>query len=303
MTAIAICGLAALSALLASGCGGTANAESDPQALLEETFSGEGGVDSGVLDLALSASSKRPGGGSLTAALAGPFETRGPEQPPLTDLQVSLKALGGGEDIDIDGGLTITEDAAFVSFGGQSYAVDDATFATFAEEFANSSADREQGAGGGTLLEQFGIEPSEWLTDVSNEGIEEIGGVETVHISGSPDVARIIADVVALDPTGDALGTLGAEQLADSVGAASIDLYTGADDKILRRLDLAIAFTDTAASGGELDLTLSIGLADVNQEQTIEAPPDPRPLGELIPGGLGLLDPSNPGSPLPIPGG
>lgn len=300
MTAIAIC---ALAALLAWGCGGTANAESDPQALLEETFSGEGGVDSGVLDLALSASSDRPSGGSLTAALEGPFETRGPEQPPLTDVEVSLKALGGGEDIDIDGGLTITEDAAFVSFGGQSYAVDDATFATFAEEFANSSADREQGAAGGTLLEQFGIEPSEWLTDVSNEGIEEIGGVETVHISGSPDVARIIADVVALDPTGDALGTLGAEQLADSVGAASIDLYTGADDKILRRLDLAIAFTDAAASGGELDLTLSIGIADVNQEQTIEAPPDPRPLGELIPGGLGLLDPSNPGSPLPIPGG
>lgn len=300
MTAIAIC---ALAALLAWGCGGTANAESDPQALLEETFGVEGGVDSGVLDLALSASSDRPGGGSLTAALEGPFETRGPEQPPLTDVEVSLKALGGGEDIDIDGGLTITEDAAFVSFGGQSYAVDDATFQTFAEEFANSAADRNQGAAGGTLLEEFGIEPSEWLTDVSNKGIEQIGGVETVHISGSPDVARIIADVVALDPTGDALGTLGAEQLADSVGAASIDLYTGADDKILRRLDLAIAFTDTAASGGELDLTLSIGIADVNQEQTIEAPPNPRPLGELIPGGLGLLDPSNPGSPLPIPGG
>jgi hypothetical protein len=300
VTAIAICGLAAL---VAWGCGGTANAESDPEALLEETFSGEGGVDSGVLDLALSASSKRPGGGSLAATLEGPFETRGPEQPPLTDVGVSLKAQGGGEDIDIDAGLTITEDGAFVGFGGQSYAVDDATFASFAEEFASASADRERRAGGGTLLERFGLEPSEWLTDVSNEGIEEIGGVETVHISGSPDVARIIADVVALDPTGTALGALGAQELADSVGAASIDLYTGAEDKVLRRLDLAIAFTDTAASGGELDLALSFGIADVNQEQTIEAPPDPKPLGELIPGGLGPLDPSGPGSPLPIPGG
>jgi len=299
VTAIAIGGLAAL---LAWGCGGSATAESDPQSLLEETFSGEG-VDSGVLDLALSASSTRPGGGSLTATLEGPFETREPEQLPLTDVEVSLKALGGGEDIDIDAGLTITEDAAFVSFGGQAYAVDDATFATFSEEFASSSADREQGADGGTLLERFGIEPSEWLTDVTNEGIEEIGGVETVHISGSPDVARIVADAVALDPAGNALGAIGADQLADSVGAASIDLYTGADDKILRRLDLAIAFIETAASGGELDLKLSIGIANVNQQQTIEAPADPKPLDELIPGGLDLLDPSTPGSPLPIPGG
>jgi hypothetical protein len=288
---------------LAWGCGGTANAETDPEALIEETFSGEGGIDSGVLDLALSASSTRPGGGSLAAALAGPFETRGPEELPLTDIEVSLQAQGGGEDIDIDAGLTITEDAAFVSFGGQPYAVDDATFAIFSEQFANSSAEGEQGADGGALLEQLGVEPSGWLTDVSNEGVEEIGGVETVHISGSPDVARIIADVVALDPTGNALDAVGARQLADSVGAASIDLYTGAEDKILRRLDLEIAVMDTAASGGELELKLRIGIGDVNQEQTIEAPPDPRPLEELIPGGLNLLDPSALGSPLPIPGG
>jgi hypothetical protein len=124
---------------------------------------------------------------------------------------------------------------------------------------------------------------------VTNEGSEDVDGTETIHISGTPDVAKILEDAQRLDPTGRAAGAGDANQLADAVESASVDVYTGADDKILRKLDLSISLADPGGSGQTVSLDLSIGLSDVNEEQTIEAPADAKPLDDLIPGGLGAL--------------
>lgn len=275
---------------LLAGCGGdTADESTDPQELLTETFSGEGEVESGVLEISIDAGAGGgEAGGSLTGSISGPFQSRAEEEVPLIDMSATLEVTGaGGGAQGFDGAVTVTEDAAYITTGGQAYQVDDATFQALGEAYAQSAAQQEEGAEeGAALFGQLGIDPSSWLTDVTNEGMEEIDGAETVHISGTPDVAKILEDAQRVDPTGAAGGT---GRLAESVESASIDIYTGAEDKILRRMDLSLSLADPGGSGDTLALDLSIGLSAVNEEQTIEAPADAQPLEELVPGGLGGL--------------
>jgi len=283
--------LSAAFALLVAGCGGGSDADSDPQELLDATFGGGGEeVSSGVLDLSVEASAEGEDGGSLSGSLQGPFESRADDEPPLVDLDAALEVDGAGERTDFEGGLTITEDTGYVTVDGQAYEVDAPTFATFTEVFAQSAAaQQEQGEDGSALFEQLGIDPAGWLTDVTNEGTEEVGGAETVHISGTADVAQIVADAEAIDPTGNALGAAGSGQLADAVQAATVDVYTGVDDNILRRLDLTLEIADPGSAGETLDLAFSVGISEVNESQSFEAPADAKSLDDLVPGGIGAI--------------
>lgn len=285
MILIALAG--AFFGLLLAGCGDS-DADSDPQEVLEATFSGEGQeVESGVLEIALEASASGKRGGSLNGSLQGPFQARGETEPPLVDMSATLQGKGGKQNPNFKGGLTITEEAAFVTVDGQPYEVDPATYELFSEQFAQSAATQdEEGAEGAAVFERLGIDPSSWLTDVSNGGTEEIEGTETIHITGTPDVSRIVEDAQALDPTGDALGAAGSGQLAESVQSATIDIYTGADDNILRRLELGLEIADPGKSGENLTLGLTIGVSGVNEEQSFEAPADAKPLQDLV-GGIG----------------
>ncbi len=155
--------------------------------------------------------------------------------------------------------------------------------ASFAQSAQAQSSSTNQSS---AIFDQLGIDPSTWLTDVKNEGTADINGVTTVHISGTPDIAQIFSDAQRLDPTGQA-GSIGnADQIAKTVKSASIDVYTGADDKILRQLTVQIELQDPSSSQ-TVNLKLEVALSDVNQDQTIEAPANPKPLDQLIPGGLG----------------
>jgi hypothetical protein len=113
---------------LLAGCGGDDGSDADPQELLSETFSGEGQVTSGVLDLSVDASADGEGGGSLTASLSGPFDSRSPDELPLIDLDASADLEAGPDSQSIEGGIVVTEDSAFLTTGGQAYEVDQATY-------------------------------------------------------------------------------------------------------------------------------------------------------------------------------
>jgi hypothetical protein len=283
---------AALFAALAllAGCGGGADDSTDPQELLTETFSGDGQVESGVLDISVDAAAEGDGGGSLTASLSGPFESTDPEKLPLIDVDASVDLEAGPDSQSIEGGVTVVEDGAYVTTGGQAYQVDQATYDSLVQAFAQSAQQQDSSTEqGSAIFDQLGIDPSTWITDVTNEGTEDVDGTETIHISGTPDVSRILEDAQRLDPTGSAAGAGSASQLADSVQSSSVDVYTGADDKILRKLDLAIELADPGGSGQTVTFSLSIGISAVNEDQTIEAPADAKPLDDLIPGGLGAL--------------
>ena len=283
--------LASLLALLAvAGCGGSSSADSssDPQELLNETFNGDSSVDSGVLTVSFDASAQ--GGaqqGSVVGTVKGPFQSNGADKLPSLDLTAGLQLDSGGKQQSIDGSLTLTSDGLYLTTNGQPYQLDDATFQQLEASFAQSAqAQSSSSSQSSAIFDQLGIDPSTWLTDVKNEGTEDVGGTQTVHISGTPDIAQIFSDAQKLDPTGQA-GSIGnADQIAKTVKSASIDVYTGADDKILRQLTVQIELQDPSTSQ-TVNLKLQIVLSDVNQDQTIEAPANPKPLEQLIPGGLG----------------
>ncbi len=293
-------GAVALAALLPAACGGGGDA--DPQTVLEETFSSGNSVDSGLLELSIDAEASGAGGGALQAALNGPFQSRADDQLPLIDFEVSLM-VSADQSIDFEGGLLVTEEAAFVTVDGQDYALDDQTFATFSDLFAQSAQGQaQQGEEGSALFDTLGINPETWLNDVSNDGTEEIDGVETIHISGEADVAQIAADAQRVDPTGDA-GAANSSELTQSVNSARIDVFTGAEDKILRRLVLDLDLDDPGNSGESLKLSLAIGFSDVGQPQSFEAPGDAKPLDDLVPGGIGAIGGLGGGGALPGAGG
>lgn len=291
---LAVLLLLTLLAFVVAGCGGddAASADSDPQELLSETFDSEGAVDSGVLDISVTAVAEGEGGGNLTGSLSGPFQSTAEDAPPLIDMTAALKVDGGGDNIDFSGGLTITEDGAYVTSDGTAYQVDDPTFELFKQAFSQSAGAAESsGQEGGAIFGQLGIDPSTWITDLSNEGTEEVGGAETVHLSGTADIAKLLEDSQAISQaTGQATGVDAGQldQLAGAVETSQVDIYTGVDDRILRRLDLNLVLSDPSEEG-PLELELSIGISGVNEEQTIEAPADPQPIEELVPGGLGAI--------------
>jgi hypothetical protein len=284
------CGLAAA---LIAGCGSGNDSDADPQELLEQTFSADAEITSGVLDLSLDADAEGEDGGTVSGTLSGPFQSTGADQLPEFDFDLSLNADAANQGLDFEGGLTITKDGAFVAADGTDYEVDEATFMGFQDLYAQSAKSQEaESEEGAALFSQLGIDPATWLTDVSNEGTEEVGGAETVHISGSADIGRIVEDTqgLAANAPGGAgeLGSGQIKQLEEGVKSATVDVYTGEDDQILRRLDLALELEDPG-SNDALSLSLSIGFSDVNESQEINAPEDARPLDELIPGGVGGL--------------
>jgi hypothetical protein len=76
-------------------------------------------------------------------------------------------------------------------------------------------------------------------------------------------------------------------QIEESVKTAQFDLWTGKDDKIMRRLEIEFSFDlpeelraqAQGVSGGTVDIKVEI--ADLNEDQEIKVPEKSRPLSEL----------------------
>jgi hypothetical protein len=288
LAAVALLGTGVL-----AGCGGDDGGDEDPQAVLDETFSNDESINSGVLDLSLDISAEGEEGGSFDASLSGPFQGEEAEQGefPQFDLTASLTGEGGGQSIDFDGGLIATSDQAFVSYQDTDYEVPQAFFDQI-KSLSEQAAAQSQTNGGqdtGAILEQLGIDPSTWLTNVENEGDEEVEGTDTTHIHGDANVAAVLEDFQsAAERTG--AGTteqIDPDEIAeveDAIDEASIDVYSGVDDRILRRLDFNLGITppeDDASGVDSADVGFSLTFSDVNQDQTIEAPSDAQPFSQL----------------------
>jgi hypothetical protein len=266
-------------------CGGDDGGDEDPQQLLSETFSTP--IQSGTFDLDFRIEAS--GGeeeGDFEAKLGGPFQGRG-EAFPEFDLDVSVKAESGSQSISGTGGVTSTSDKAFINFQGTDYAVDQEIFDQYVSTFTSLQDRGDTGEQG--LLETLGINPSAWLTDLENDGTEEIQGAEAIHISGKADIPKFIEDLQALAKSaGSAAGEVKPEeldQLDETIESADFDVFTGADDKILRRLEGSLELVPSEdAPGGfdSLSVDFQLNLGAVNEPQTIETPSASQPFSALL---------------------
>jgi hypothetical protein len=290
---IRLLSLAAVSILgagLVAGCGGDDGGDEDPQQVIDETFSNDQEVNSGVIDLSLSGSAEGEDAGNIDASLSGPFqgdENKQGEFPEL-DLTASVSGEGGGQSIDFEGGLTATADQAFVSYQDTTYEVPTAFYDQIkqAAEQAQSQAGADQDQDAGAIFDQLGVDPSSWLSDPENEGDEDVEGTETIHIHADANVPQIVEDIGSISEQtgGEQIDEDELAEVEDAIDEASIDVYSGKDDRILRKLTVNLAVTppeDSGATVDSFDGEFSITLSDVNEDQTIEEPSDAQPFSQL----------------------
>ena len=279
-------------AALVAGCGGSdgdggesADGDTDAQTILSRALGAGESIDSGVLDLELSVDATADENGSIDASIVGPFQSSGDGKLPQLDFDGQATISAAGTDSDFEGGITLTADNGYVSYAGQAYELDPGTFELLQSSYEQSSELQDE-QGEGNSLAQFGIDPAEWVTELTNEGTEDLDGTEVVHVSGAADVAKLVADLTSVtEQTGQAaqVDTAALAQLEDSVKNATVDVYASADDSTLRKFTLSIDFVDpTATPEATTSVELSIGIADPGEDQSIEAPADAQPIAGLL---------------------
>jgi hypothetical protein len=224
-------------------------------------------------------------GGPLALRVKGPFAAPSGHRPARFGLAF-VATLGG----DRFKGTAI-------STGARSYlTLDDTTYALDAGRRSARTAPKSHPG-----LEALGIDPLRWITHVEDKGSATVGDVATTRLQGDVDTRALLADIgKLLDKAGGGAGSFLTpelvKQIGDAVKSARVDVWTGADDDVLRQIavDVRFAFKDAQSPIVGLDggrLRLRLRLDDVNGAPVrIATPAAPRPLSELTgPDGLGAV--------------
>jgi hypothetical protein len=293
---ILVCALAvAVSVPVAvAGCGSSSSSNSeDPNQVLKETFNNPTKITSGNLGIDLSGSAEGTQSGSLNATIDGPFQSdaSNPDAFPQFDLTAKVSASGAGQSFNVDGGLITTKDNAYVEYQGQAYEVGTALFNRFQQSYqqAQSQAQAQGQQNASSIFDSLGIDPSTWLTNVSNEGTTDVDGTNTIHIHGDADVPKILSDIQKIAQqtggTAQSLTPSQIDQVQSAIKTASIDVYSGESDKLLRKLALTLTIeppASTSSGVSSVNVNFSVTLGSVNEPQTITAPSNTKPLRDLL---------------------
>ncbi len=326
----ALSALLVLAAGLLASCGDDADAgassDADPQQVLEDTFTNDQSIESANIDLSLQAAVEGDESDSVDIRVSGPVGGNSADEVEA-QLAIEGTVTSAGVDESIDAGIILTGGEGYVEYKGTTYELDQDGLdaiqsqlegAAEAIDTADSLADPaggeatsleescEQALGqlGGADTSVCDFSVYDFITNLSVEGEEDIGGVQATHVSADIDVDQIIAtlaEIVAQTPASLFLGPDTLSAFSDAVSEASFDVYTGVDDQILRGLDIAItaevpaAFASLAGFNSVTE-DASLRLTEVNEPVNVEAPANPRPITDLYdelgvdPGDLEGLD-------------
>jgi hypothetical protein len=270
---------AALLAALAvtAGCGGGGHAKQ----VLSETADNLGKIRSGDLTLRLVLSPREGTKGRIGFELRGPFSLRPGELPVA---KIAYTQIAGPREAT----------ATFISTGGKAYAEVNGKAYELPPESTDVIRQAAGGLGGSNGLGQFDI--GSWFKDPRVSEAENLGDASTEHVVADLDVVAAANGLLALvrdlgrdAPTieGDA-----ADRLDDAVESSSIEVWSGKEDHLLRRLllDAKLGFdvpeSLRRALGEIVGATVEFELAidDPNQPVTVSPPANPLPSSEL-PGG------------------
>ena len=286
--------IAALLALSVAACGGDDDGGGDngedPQAVLEATFNNDADVQSGTFNVSINLDAEGDQGGNVETSIGGPFQSEEGDVPSF-DVEGSLKAETPIQDFDVSGGLISTGQAAYVSYQDTAYQVPQDGFDAFAQRFIQLQQQNEKQTGGdaGNFLKSLGVDPTTWLSNLENEGTEDVEGAETIHISGEADVPKLVADLQTLaenaGPSAEQVSPEQLSQLEGIVKEAQFDIYSGVDDDILRKIEASLeleAPEGTPGASGTIAVDFELTLGEINEPQEIAAPGDAQPLDALL---------------------
>src|SRR5919204_4255393 len=208
--------------LIVGGCGSGSAARRE----LRQTAQRLGQIRSGNLTLRLLVTGSKGKKSRIGFQLRGPFQLRA-NALPLAKIAYTQYA----------GVRQAT--ATFVSTGTQAYALVSGKRVPIppSETAQIESAASGLGVGGGS-----GLRIDSWLKDPSVSDGGSVGGAPTDHITADLDVVNAANGLLGLVRSlGRAAPTItgdNADQLRKAVKSSSIDVWTGKQDKLLRRLEL-----------------------------------------------------------------
>ncbi len=276
---------AALALVTVAGCGGGEAGTSDPGQALSQTAAKLGEIRSGTLRFKL-AVEPREEGGDFGFELSGPFQLGEPGELPIANVDYTQTAGDERETVT----LTSTGERAFITVDGTAY------------ELPAEQSDELRAAGealggdgeGSSGLEELQID--DWIVDAESSDGGDVGGADTDKIEAELDVVAAVNDLIELSggiggPDLDRVEGAEAEQLRDAVKDAKLEVWTGDDDRLLRRLRVEADFDPSLPEGLE-ELARAAGSKVVfeleidgpNEPVEVEAPDDARPPSEY-PGG------------------
>ena len=271
--------LLAACAVLLAGCAGSGDGE-HARDVLSETAANLGEIRSGTLHLVFRI---EPRGGAgdkdFGFALDGPFSLGGSAPLPVADVEYT-QSVG---DESASATVVSTGQNAYVRTQGRTY------------ELPPEQEEQLRGAAAGLSassgLGEFAID--EWIEDAEVDDGGDVGGAETDHVQAELDVVAAVRDLSALarqlGQNVPQLGEQDAERLADSVRSSRFEVYTGKDDRLLRRLELEVDFgldvpQELRSAFGNLvgaRLVFELGVDDPNEPVKVSEPENALPSSEL----------------------
>jgi hypothetical protein len=255
-------------------CGGSSGDDGTTK-LLKDTFANADKVRSGRLDVTLSVRTdglpglKKP----IRATFGGPFEKPAPKSVPRFAFDLGLSA--GGR--PFTAGTTSTGGKVYFSIQGSDYELPAAQAKVFRDSFSQVQGIAQPPSG-----------DAPWLTDPKDEGDADVAGAPTTHVSAGVDV-RGLLDRLGRNAKNRTARLTDAQKQAvvNAIKHPRFDVYTGKQDKVLRRVRIAFRLevpADSRAQAGGLkaaDVVLDYAIADLNRPQRIVAPTNLQPVSEL----------------------
>jgi hypothetical protein len=268
--AIAVSGIAL--ALAVGGCGGGDGGADGSQAL-RQTSANLGKVRSGTLTLRfVLRPGEGAGDGGVGVELRGPFSLAG--DGPLPVARVAYTQIAGARRARAT--FISTGRAAYVAVGGSTYRLP-----------ADRAAALRLGDGGRRGLDALRLDARRWMRDPKLSDGPRVAGDETDRVTGALNAPAALSDLLAAARRNGASPGLSARdgrRLARTVRKSSVEVLTGARDRLLRRLrmqaDLDVPPDLRARVGGRaaLHVDFELGVAAPNRPVRVAAPKDARPL-------------------------
>lgn len=284
---------AVVAALALAACGSSSEgsgSSGDAQSLIKQTFAKGHPVKSGVLSvsLTLTPSGSSTLSGPIGFSISGPFQSRGTGKLPASNFTVAISALGRRGEL----GIVSTGTGAYVTLQGTAYQLPAADFQRLESGFAGVGSGSGQSG-----LAALGLDPQHWLSNPAVVGSDNVGGADTTHIRSGVNVSALLADVntflaKASSSSGSnkipsSIPQATQQQIAGAIKNATVDIWTGKDDKILRKvslnLNVPVSGRASTLAGGitSAGIGFSLQYSKINQPQTVSAPANVHPYSEF----------------------
>jgi hypothetical protein len=306
--------LAAMLLFAAAGCEGRGlSSKQQPEEMLETILDASANMSSGTAtiqaDVQINLDLQELPRQDLEFArmFSGPINLSGTTAFSDKSQVVDLDMTAGAAGITINGGVRVVEEQLWVRLLGQWYELTEVMQESgYGADvgFWDEPYDVEEFEG---LIADLGIEPMEWLGEVTLVGKETLGETAVYHLTCTPDVALIMNDaflllqdrefMTTLDPTGDLLDLLGSDfptpaefaeveaMIPEMFQDLTVDIWGAKSDAIARKISAHVKVgpppgedTDGVES---IEFTMTILLDDINRPVHVEAPEKYLPFSAL----------------------